>query len=399
TSARGPERFPEGHQGRSATSLMGSNPARAVTSPRTQPGSRSQIVRKRNQSAAGEPASRQVSLAALITCRAVTGRMGRCSSPSTRQRSSPETVFRPGWTRTVIGLLPDPCHSMHRSRVSMVSTKRSCVSDAIRTSENLRHPSIAWRSAKGAGLHIQESANTAHQFIDIERLVQEIVGPRLAEILNFVLLDHSRDADDLDVRHRRIAPNQLANRLPVDVRQHHIENDQVGMVLLGEHAGAEAVVDGLVLEPRIRRKYFRDQIDHGLVVVHDQDPPASAFQSVRRDPVLFHEAEERLAGNSPKPRSGNPKAFQLSRVEAAYYGLLTDFANLRCLASRVNGLHVRVSPDLQDQGRSRTPDPAGRASKFGDDIFLIYLHATLLCPRKLDNTESVDVATSNRLKF
>ena len=108
---------------------MASNPARAVTSLRTQPGSRSQIARSRVPTVAGEPASRTVSAAALITCRAVAGRMGRCSSPSTRQRSSPEIVFRPGWTRTV-GLLPDPCHSMHRSRESSVHMKRSCVSDA-----------------------------------------------------------------------------------------------------------------------------------------------------------------------------------------------------------------------------------------------------------------------------
>src|SRR5271157_833461 len=375
---------------------MGSSPARAVTSPRTQPGSRSQIVRSRDQSAAAEPASRLVSGAALITCRAVAGRMGRCSSPATRQRSSPEIVFRPGWTRTAIGLLPDPCHSMHRSRESIASMKRSCVSDATRTSGRPKHPSIAWRSANGARLHIQESANPPHQFIDIERLVQEIVGARLAEILDLVLLDHSRNADDLDVRHRGIAANQFANRLPVDVRQHHIENDQVGMVLLGEHAGPEAVVDGLLLEPRIRGQYFRDQVDHGLIIVHDQNSPAAAFQSVGRDPVLFHEAKERLAGNSPKPRAGNPKAFQLSRVEAAYYGLLTDFANLRCLASRVHGLHVRVSPDLQDQGRSRTPSrPEGPASQATTLPDLPPCNTPL--PQKLDKLEPDDVATSNLL--
>ena len=36
------------------------------------------------------------------------------------------------------------------------------------------------RSAHHAGFHIQESADAAHQFIDIERFVQEIVRSRLA---------------------------------------------------------------------------------------------------------------------------------------------------------------------------------------------------------------------------
>ena len=46
--------------------------------------------------------------------------------------------------------------------------------------------------------------------------------------------------------------DQLADRLTVDVGQHHVEDDQVGVVLLGQHPGAEAVVDVLGLEPGSR---------------------------------------------------------------------------------------------------------------------------------------------------
>ena len=92
------------------------------------------------------------------------------------------------------------------------------------------------RPAGHARLHIQQSADAAHQFIDIQRFVQKIVGPRFPQLLDLVFLDHPRDADDLDVRHRRVAPDQLADRLAVDVRQHDVKDDQVGMILLGEHA-------------------------------------------------------------------------------------------------------------------------------------------------------------------
>src|SRR5262249_21775450 len=45
-------------------------------------------------------------------------------------------------------------------------------------------------SAHRARLYIQESADAADEFINVERLLQEVVGARGAELRDLVLLDH-----------------------------------------------------------------------------------------------------------------------------------------------------------------------------------------------------------------
>src|SRR5262249_2927446 len=148
------------------------------------------------------------------------------------------------------------------------------------------------RSTNQTSLHIQESADAPHQFIDIERLVQEVVGTRLAQLLDLVLLDHPRNANNLDIGHGGVAANQLANPLSINIRQHDIKDDEVGVVFFGEHPGAKSAVDDLGLEPRVAGQNLGNQVDDSLIVIHNQDAPPTTFKRIGRDAILLHKPIE-----------------------------------------------------------------------------------------------------------
>src|ERR1044071_9235261 len=70
------------------------------------------------------------------------------------------------------------------------------------------------------------------ELIDLEGLVQEIVGTGQAQVLDLVLFDHAADAQDADIFQGVVGPDAMAHFLAVDVRQHDVEHDQVGAVFL-----------------------------------------------------------------------------------------------------------------------------------------------------------------------
>ncbi len=351
-SAIGPDGAPTRHQDRSATSRNWSEVRLASPTPRIQPGSRSLTNCESPPGASSASSSAGSSGSEPTSDRAVSGRKGRPSSRLRRRRRS-SAGFRRVWTRNALGLLP--------ARVQGDGPAQDYRAGAPH------------HAAGHAGLHIQQSADPADQFIDIQRLVQKIVGTRGLQVVDLVFLDHPRDADDLDVGHRRIAADQLADRLSVDVRQHHIQDDQVGVVLLRLHPRTEAVVDDAGLEPGVAGEDLRDQVHDRLIVVNDQHPTLAALESVGRDAVLLHEPIERIPRDAAKPRAGDPKALELARVEAADDRLLAHLTYLRRLARRENGLHGRARPTLRDQGQ--VPSMVAR-TKIGGRQRLIGLPAS-----------------------
>jgi hypothetical protein len=119
------------------------------------------------------------------------------------------------------------------------------------------------------------------------------------------------------------------------------------MVLLGKHPGPEAIVDVAGLEPGIVDQDVGDQVDDGLIVVHDQDPAASTFEGVGRDAVFLHEAVESFARNPAEPRARNPEPFELARVETTDDSLLAHLADLGGLTGREHGFHVEYASSPQ----------------------------------------------------
>src|SRR5262249_13548942 len=104
---------------------------------------------------------------------------------------------------------------------------------------------------------------------------------------------------------------------------------------------------------------LRDQVDHRLIVIDDQDPSLPALEGIRRDAVLLHEPVERVARDPAESRAGDPEALELARVEAADDRLLAHFTYLSRLTRWENGLHGRAGPILQDRGQSSLPHPFG----------------------------------------
>src|SRR5690606_36157682 len=85
---------------------------------------------------------------------------------------------------------------------------------------------------------VQQLTDAGHKLIDVERLLHELVGASVAEFLNLLLLDHAGDADDADIVHRRVAADEVADFLAIDIWEHDVENDQIGAEFLDHHAGA-----------------------------------------------------------------------------------------------------------------------------------------------------------------
>src|SRR5205085_2616931 len=75
------------------------------------------------------------------------------------------------------------------------------------------------------------------------------------------------------------------------------------------------------------------------------------------NPVVLHEAVERLAGDAPEPGSRHAEPLELPVVEATDNGLLADLADFSGLAGRENGLHTFVHP-LLAWGQSHECGPA-----------------------------------------
>src|SRR5947199_7438127 len=121
----------------------------------------------------------------------------------------------------------------------MMNKRGKKTSPVFYSSFTVHHSSFS-ASRQGGGLDLQQGAHAVDQLLDLERLVQEVVGPGQAQLLDLVLLDHAADAEDAHVFQGRVGADAVADLLAVDVGQHHVQHDQVGPVLLDHHAGVEA---------------------------------------------------------------------------------------------------------------------------------------------------------------
>jgi hypothetical protein len=185
----------------------------------------------------------------------------------------------------------------------------------------------------------QQLADPLDQLLDVERLLHELVGAALEQVVDLVLVHHARHDDDLRVLERRVLADRLADHVAVDVRQHVVQDDQVGHELLRDHAGVVAAAGGLDLKSAIPLQHVHKQLHNFRVIVHDQDLGLAAVQRVRRNVVVLHELKERLARNPPKPAARNAETLESPAVEAANDRLLGHLANFRGLAGREDGLH------------------------------------------------------------
>jgi len=195
--------------------------------------------------------------------------------------------------------------------------------------------------ASSQRLHVQQLAHPLDKPFHLERLVHEVVGTGRPKFRNLVFLYHSGDANYPDIIEGGIAPDPLAHLLPVDVREHNVQHDDVWAVFLDHHPGIEAVVHTADFKAAVLFQHIRNQFDQFLIVVHDQDLPLSAFQGIRGDAVIPHESIKLIAGDAAEAASGHPESFQLAGIEAPDDRLLTYLADLCCFASGKNGL---VSP-------------------------------------------------------
>ena len=136
----------------------------------------------------------------------------------------------------------------------------------------------------------------------------------------------------------------MANLLAIDVREHNIQDNQVGPVFLDHHAGVEAGIGHANLKAPVLFKDLGHQLDQFRVVIDEQDLALPAFERVGWDAIVLHELVQGFAGNAAKPGTRYAKPFQLSVVEAANDCLLADLADFGRLTGRKNGLHGFVHP-------------------------------------------------------
>ena len=100
--------------------------------------------------------------------------------------------------------------------------------------------------------------------------MEEVVRPGEPEFLNLVFFDHAGDAQDAHIFERGVGAHPMAHFFAVDVGQHHVEDDQVGMVLFDHHARVEAVLSDAHFEAAVLFEHFADELDQFGIVVHHE---------------------------------------------------------------------------------------------------------------------------------
>ena len=128
----------------------------------------------------------------------------------------------------------------------------------------------------------QHFADALDELFDVERLLDEIIGAGLEQIVDFVLVDDTGDDNDLHVLEAGIFADGLANDVTVDVGEHVIEDDQVGQEFLGEDSGVVAGAGGLDLKPAVAFQDIDEEFDDLGIVIDDQDFELPVVQGIRR---------------------------------------------------------------------------------------------------------------------
>jgi hypothetical protein len=223
--------------------------------------------------------------------------------------------------------------------------------------------SVIGRTSSALSFHIQQSAHSVDQFLDFERLLHEVVGTGFAEILDLVGFNHTANADDFDIVHTFVRANSLANFFAIDVWQHDIQDNDVGLVFLDHHPRIESIVGDAHLKPTVGVKHVTNHFDQFLVVVHDQRFAFAAFQGIAnqfdqilvvvdnenfspsaiegigRNAVVSHEGVQLLSRDTTKAAPWYAKSLKLTGVKTTDYRLLANLANLGRFASGENSLH------------------------------------------------------------
>ena len=158
-------------------------------------------------------------------------------------------------------------------------------------------------SGRRGRLDLQQLAHPVDQLSISNGLCRKSSAAGQLQLLDLVLLDHAGDAEDAHVFQRGVGADALADFLAVDVRQHDVEDDQVGPIFLDHHAGVEAVVGDADLEAAVLFEDLGHQLDQFGIVVDEQDLALAALEGVGRDAVVLHELVEHLAGDAAEAAS------------------------------------------------------------------------------------------------
>ena len=96
----------------------------------------------------------------------------------------------------------------------------------------------------------------------------------------------------------------------VDVRQVHVQQDDVGAELLGGDAGGEPALGDLDLVLGLVLEDLLEHLDDVLLAVDDQDAGAAGHQPVERHPVMLHEPDELVERDAAVLAAGDAVAVQ-----------------------------------------------------------------------------------------
>jgi hypothetical protein len=159
----------------------------------------------------------------------------------------------------------------------------------------------------------QVRPDPCNHFLCLERLVDEVNGAELETAHLVACVGQGREEHDRRVAGPRVGLQSLAGREAVDVRHHHVEQDQVGYhslrngdAVLAAPRGQQAIapaVEGLI-----------ENLEVGGVVVHQQDLRCVVSVCVHsRDSFPGHALVRpirppghRRAVRAPRSRSSSP---------------------------------------------------------------------------------------------
>ena len=115
----------------------------------------------------------------------------------------------------------------------------------------------------------KDRVHASQQFLDAERLDDVVVGAG-AQTADAVGRRIARGQEDH--RHLRAGRAQVVQHAEaVEAGHHHVEHDQVRVVLGDRHQGRRAVVGGDRLEA-VEAQRGRDEVGDVVLVVDDEDP-------------------------------------------------------------------------------------------------------------------------------
>ena len=97
---------------------------------------------------------------------------------------------------------------------------------------------------------------------------KEVIGARAEGMSARNLSAHSRDEHDRNSRRGRVAPEDLTNRKAIDVRQSHVQEDQIGRMTVDERQTVRSGFSGENLEACFLQVILNEFDEVRLVVNH-----------------------------------------------------------------------------------------------------------------------------------